>query len=103
MQQDVIFGMLLTILNKDKVTASYLAEKYYISTRTVYRYLDVLNLNGIPIVSKSGRNGGISILNGFKLNRLYFTAPEKVQLLSLLHLVPNENIKNSLIEKINLI
>lgn len=103
MQQDVIFGMLLTILNKEKVTAKYLANKYFISTRTVYRYLDVLNLNGIPIATKTGKNGGIYILNTFKLNNMYFTTPEKVQLMGLLHLVPNDTIRNSLTEKINLL
>lgn len=103
MQQDVIFGILLTILNKEITTAQYLADKYFISTRTVYRYLDVLNLNGVPIVSKSGRNGGITIMNSFKLNRLYFTAPEKVQLMALLHLIPNDNIKMSISDKINLL
>lgn len=103
MQQDVIFGMLLTILNKEKTTAKYLADKYLISTRTVYRYLDVLNLNGIPIVTKTGKNGGVYILNSFKLNNLYFTAPEKVQLMALVHLIPNDKIRNSLKEKLALL
>lgn len=103
MQQDVIFGMLLTILNKEKTTAKYLANKYYVSTRTVYRYLDVLNLNGVPIVTKPGKNGGIYILNSFKLNNMYFSVPEKIQLMGLLHLVPNDTIRNSLTEKIKLL
>lgn len=101
MQQDVIFGILLTILNKEKTTAKYLANKYLISERTVYRYLDVLNLNGIPVMTKSGKNGGIYILNSFKLNNLYFTVPEKIQLMGLLHLVPNDTIRNSLMDKIS--
>ena len=96
MQQDVVFGMLLTILNKEFVTAKDLSNKFLISTRTVYRYLDVLNLNGIPIVTKPGTNGGIYILNSFKLNNMYFTVPEKVQLMSMLHLIPNDTIRNSL-------
>ena len=100
MQQDVIFGMLLTILNKEKTTAKYLADRYMISPRTVYRYLDILNLNGVPIMTKSGKNGGIYILNSFKLNNLYFSVPEKMQLMGLLHLIPNDTIRNSLTEKI---
>lgn len=103
MQQDVIFGMLLTILNKEKTTAKYLADKYMVSPRTVYRYLDVLNINGIPIVTKPGKNGGIYILNSFKLNNLYFSVPEKIQLMGLLHLIPNDTIRNSLTDKIKLL
>ena len=103
MQHEVIFGMLLTILNRDIVTAKDLSNKFYISTRTVYRYVDILNLNGIPIMTKSGKNGGIYILNSFKLNNLYFSVPEKVQLLGLMHLVPNDIIRNSLTEKIKML
>lgn len=100
MQVDVIFGIMLSLLNKGPLNARYLAEKYDISTRTVYRYVAILEDNGVPIYSKSGKNGGIHILHTYRLNNCYFTAAERVSLLGLTHLIPNENIRKSVIEKL---
>ncbi len=82
MQHSVIFGILLTILNHRKVKREYLAEKYEISTRTVQRYVDVLNEAGIPIISIRGKNGGFSVTDDFKLENSFFTEAEVARILS---------------------
>lgn len=76
MQSNVILGVLLTLLDKQKVTSRELAEKFEISTRSVFRYLNVLSEAGVPIYSNSGPNGGICIQENFKLRNLYFTKDE---------------------------
>ncbi len=76
MQSNVILGVLLTLLNSKKVTAQEIADKFEISRRTVFRYLNILSEAGVPVYSTSGLHGGISITENFKLKNLYFTERE---------------------------
>jgi len=82
MQQSVIFGILLTILNHRKVKRDYLAEKFEISTRTVQRYVDVLNEAGVPIISIRGKNGGFTVTDDYKLDNSFFTEAEVNRIIS---------------------
>jgi predicted DNA-binding transcriptional regulator YafY len=68
--------ILLLLLSRRKVTASEIAAKYEISVRSVYRYVEELNVCGIPIDVARGRYGGISIADTFKLPAGYFTREE---------------------------
>lgn len=69
MKLDRLIGILSILLQKDTVTAPYLAEKFEVSRRTVMRDVDALCAAGIPIVTKQGVGGGISIMEGYKLDR----------------------------------
>jgi len=103
MQQSVIFGILLTILNHRKVKREYLAEKYEVSTRTVQRYVDVLNEAGVPIISTRGKNGGFSVTDDFKLDNAFFTEPELSRVISCLNAMRtnyNDNICRDVIDKL---
>ncbi|MDD2445600.1 MAG: HTH domain-containing protein [Clostridia bacterium] len=77
LKQYLVFGIFLFIIQKEKITAKIIAEKFEISKRTVYRYLDTLTSAGIPVICEQGRNGGIRILKSFKLNNIYLTENEK--------------------------
>lgn len=81
MQNGVLFGILMTLLNKKRVSASELAAKFELSTRTINRYIDALGEAGIPIVSVSGRHGGFEIMDSFRLEAAYFTAGEYERLI----------------------
>ena len=81
MNLSVIIGVLLYLLNHEKTSAQTLAEKFEISTRTVYRYLDFLSLWGIPIITLCGRNGGIYVDQTFSLKNVFFTKNELEMLL----------------------
>lgn len=70
MQNYLIFGIFLFITQRKKTTSKEIAEKFEISRRTVYRYIDSLSYAGIPIVSLPGRNGGIYIMENFKLDNI---------------------------------
>lgn len=53
-----------------------MAERFEVSQRTVNRDIEALCLAGIPIVTRQGKGGGISILPGYKLDRTVFTPDE---------------------------
>ena len=71
----ILLSILFDLLAKRKITATYLAEKHEISTRTVYRYVDLLSLT-VPVQIKRGRNGGIYISDSYKLPMGFMTAEE---------------------------
>ena len=65
MQNFILFGILLTLLKHNFVTAKQLAQQFEISTRTVYRYIEAISYAGIPIFSKKGSCGGVYIDKSF--------------------------------------
>ncbi len=93
MRTDVLFGILLTLLNKPNVTAQYLATKFEVSVRTVYRYLSILDSSNIPLLTKSGRGGGITLCNTIPLQKTFFTKEEILCLLNLSQTIENQQTK----------
>lgn len=84
MQNSVLFGMLITLLAKKIVTREEFAEKFEVSTRTVSRYIDVLNCAGVPIISQAGFKGGYYVPDDYKLDKLLFSAEEKARIIKCL-------------------
>ncbi len=74
MKIDRIIGILSILLQKDKVTAPYLAGKFEVSRRTINRDIEDICKSGIPIVTTQGQNGGISIMDGFHIDRTLLTS-----------------------------
>jgi len=74
MKIDRLIGILSVLLQKDKVTAPYLAEKFEVSRRTINRDIEHLCKAGIPVVTTKGANGGISIMEGYKIDRTLLTS-----------------------------
>lgn len=66
MKFSVLLSILFDLLSKQKLTASYLAEKHALSPRTIYRYVDILS-EYLPLQIQRGRNGGIRIADNYKL------------------------------------
>ena len=60
MKYTMLLKILFLLLSRRKVSARYIADRYELSIRTVYRYIDELSLAGIPIYNERGRNGGYS-------------------------------------------
>lgn len=64
-----VISIMIDLINNEIVDTVYLASKYEVSTRTIYRDIDLLDRSGIPIVSKQGKQGGFSIMEGFKIDK----------------------------------
>ena len=69
MKLDRMIGILAILLQQEKVTAPYMAELFEVSRRTINRDIEALCMAGIPITTKPGKNGGISIMEGYKIDR----------------------------------
>lgn len=76
MKIDRLIGILSVLLQQEKVTAPYLAEKFEVSRRTINRDIEVLCKAGIPIATAQGVNGGISIMEGFAIDRTLLTSSD---------------------------
>ncbi len=76
MKIDRLIAVLTCLLQNEKVTAQELAQRFEVSHRTILRDIDSLALAGIPIVTTQGNNGGISIMNGYKLDKSLLTVDE---------------------------
>jgi len=76
MKLDRLLGILTVLLQNDRMTAPELAEKFEVNRRTIGRDIDTLCQAGIPIVTHQGIGGGISIAEGFKLDKSVLTADE---------------------------
>ena len=79
-----MLAITVMLLNKDRISAKELAEKFEVSIRTIYRDVDAINLAGIPIVSYPGNNGGFGILPNYKIDRQLLTLKDIQSVLSAL-------------------
>ena len=75
MKYGILLAMLFDLLSKRKLTAKYFSEKFEISVRTVYRYVDALSY-AVPIHVLRGRDGGICISDSYKLPKGFMTEEE---------------------------
>lgn len=58
------------------MTAPFLAEKFEVSRRTINRDIEEICKCGIPIVTTQGYDGGISIAEGYKIDKTVFKKEE---------------------------
>jgi len=87
-------GILSMLLQKDIVTAPYLADLFEVSRRTINRDIEDLCKAGIPIVTKQGVNGGISIMENYKWDKTLLTNTEKQDILAGLRSLDSVNGTN---------
>lgn len=81
---DRLLGIIYILMNKGKVTAKELAERYEVSTRTIYRDVDHLSMAGIPVYATKGKNGGISLTEQFVLDKRLVSKEEQQEILAAL-------------------
>lgn len=81
MQLNRLFEMVYILLNKKQVTAKELAERFEVSTRTIYRDVESLSRAGVPIYTNQGKGGGISLMENFVLNKSYLSDKEQQNIL----------------------
>ncbi len=76
MKYQIMIKMLNMLTSRRKVTAKEIADRFEISLRSVYRYIEELNVAGIPVDVVRGRYGGIFISDTFRLPSGFFTRGE---------------------------
>ena len=103
MQVNRMFEIIYILMNRKMITARELAERFMVSVRTIYRDIETLSAAGIPVYMSRGKGGGISILDGFVLNKSVLTEEEKTEILSSLAAVNAINFdeKNSALKKLS--
>lgn len=102
MKNNRLFKILYYVLEKGKVTANELAEKYEVSIRTIYRDIDVFSSAGIPIYATQGKGGGIEIADDFVLKKSFLSENEQEQILIALKglELTNKEYENELLTKL---
>lgn len=81
-----LMQLLLTLQHKKFTTASELAETLNVDKKTIYRYINNLNLADIPIHTKKGRYGG------FYIDEEFYMKPPKLTLEELHAILAAEQI-----------
>jgi len=79
---DRLIGILAVLLREGQVTAGELAEKFEVSVRTIQRDVDRLCRAGIPVRTARGAGGGISIMEGYGLDRTVLTEADRGAILA---------------------
>ena len=78
---DRLISIIMLLLERKTVSANQLADTFGVSTRTIYRDLDTIGQAGIPIVTRMGANGGVSIMEQYKVDKRLFTTSDIASLL----------------------
>ncbi|MCM1494630.1 MAG: YafY family transcriptional regulator [Bacteroides sp.] len=104
MKLDRMLGILSILLQRDMITAPELAKQFEVSRRTINRDVEALCRAGIPIYTRQGRGGGISIMEGYRIERTLLTNRELQDILAGLRSLDSINGTNrygQLMEKLS--
>ncbi len=82
MKLDRMIGILSILLQRQRVTAPELAERFEVSRRTIQRDIDALCRAGIPITTRQGSGGGLSIMEGYRVDGTVLTREEMRSILA---------------------
>ncbi len=101
MKYEIMMGILFDLLAKRTVKASYLAEKYQVSVRSIYRYITELELSGVPLYTVRGYAGGFSIVDSYRFSTSFFTKSEFEAIINTLSAIENSVPNKTLSSAIN--
>ncbi len=100
MKFEIMLGILFELLSKKHVKASYLAQKFEVSVRSIHRYINSLEYAGVPIYTVRGNQGGFAIVDSFKFASSFMTEKEFEQVINTLSAitssVPNKTLDNAI-------
>ena len=106
MKIDRILEIIIYLLNHDTVSASFLAERFHVSKRTIQRDIVSISEIGIPVYSIDGKRGGYSILPTYKIKNSNIKEHEQQMIVKALESLSttytNDTLQN-LIEKYNIL
>lgn len=76
-----LLQILFILLEKGSVTAPALAEKFEVSSRTIYRDIDALSAAGVPVYAIRGKGGGIFLQENYVIDKNFFSDEEQQAIL----------------------
>ncbi|WP_438351164.1 helix-turn-helix transcriptional regulator [Paenibacillus sp. FA6] len=76
MKIDRLLAMTVLLLNRERVSAKELAERFEVSIKTICRDMDTLSQSGIPVFAHQGTSGGFEIMKQYTISRQYLTFGE---------------------------
>ena len=98
MKFEIMMRILFELMSKKCVKASYLAQKFEVSVRSIHRYINGLELAGVPIYTVRGNQGGFSIVDTYRFSTSFMTKKEFEQTISALSAicegVPNKDLES---------
>lgn len=106
MKLDRILEIIIYLINHDNVPASYLAERFHVSVRTIQRDMVSISSIGIPVYAEGGKYGGYSVLPTYKVKNGNLKDEEQQMILKALESLATSytsDTLNALIEKYNAI
>ncbi|RUO26538.1 transcriptional regulator [Aliidiomarina minuta] len=71
-----VLSLLELLQSNSQLTGTELARQLGVDKRTVRRYIRVLEDLGVPVTTEQGRDGGYTLVAGFKLPPMMFTNEE---------------------------
>ena len=95
MKIDRLIGILSILLQEDKTTAPELAERFEVSRRTINRDIEDLCKAGIPVRTVQGTGGGISIMDGYRMDRTILTSRDMQMILAGLRSLDSVSVKTA--------
>lgn len=82
-------AILTQLQTKRLITATYLADKFNVSVRTIYRDIRALEQSGVPVLTEEGK--GYYLMDGYRLPPVSFTESEANALITAEKLVANNS------------
>ncbi|MDD9268440.1 helix-turn-helix transcriptional regulator [Paenibacillus sp. GCM10023248] len=76
MKIDRLLAITVLLLNRGRVSSKELADRFEVSTKTIYRDMETLNQSGIPVVAHQGISGGFEIMEPYTMARQFLSLSE---------------------------
>lgn len=87
-----LLAIMLLLQARGKMPAHRLAELLGVSTRTIYRDMDILSLAHVPVSMEHGRSGGYYLLGEYRMESAIFTREEAISLMLSAGMVGNTSL-----------
>ncbi len=81
MKMNRLISIIMLLLEHKTISAAELSRTFEVSKRTIYRDIEIINEAGIPIITFPGINGGIGIMEEFKVDKRLFSETDLTTLL----------------------
>ncbi|MGY3777111.1 helix-turn-helix transcriptional regulator [Isobaculum melis] len=100
MKLERLISIIMILLDKERISAQQLADRFEVSLRTIYRDIDAINMAGIPIRSTSGVGGGFEIMPNYKMDNKVFSSTDLSAILmglsNVSNMLPGDDLINTL-------